>query len=418
MSRLSLSLRLLGFFSLVGLSVVEVESADDSRLQSAPPQHVDVDPATGSSAAVVVGAVGLVHTSQLFPFDAQGQVIAAGNPAEQFDGLLGRLERLISRSAKGWDKVVKLNICVADNSAAESVRSVLGKKFSGPEKPATSFVVGKLARPGASVAVDAVIIDETGSNDAVKRWKAEPPLSGTLNGSDAARLPPGRRVYISGQAEASKDAAEATRLTLESLKRTLTHLDLTLDHVVQIKSFLGPISAIGDAEREIVKFFGAAPTPPLVFVEWSSSLPIEIELIAWGGPTPSNVESAVEYVTPPGMTASPVFCRVTRVNAPETIYISGLYGTTPMNGAEETREIFGTLEKILDKTGSDFRHLAKATYYVSTEEASTKLNEIRPSYYDPKRPPAASKAIVAGTGKAGRTITLDMIAVRKRIPPD
>jgi enamine deaminase RidA (YjgF/YER057c/UK114 family) len=73
--------------------------------------------------------------------------------------------------------------------------------------------------------------------------------------------------------------------------------------------------------------------------------------------------------------------------------------------------VFDRLKDILDRTGSDFRHLAKATYYVSADDASRKLNELRPRYYDPKRPPAASKAVVAGVGMTERTVTLDMIAV-------
>ena len=100
-----------------------------------------------------------------------------------------------------------------------------------------------------------------------------------------------------------------------------------------------------------------------------------------------------------------------RVAAGPTIYISGLYGDSLANGEAEIREIFANLGTLLNKTGSDFRHLAKATYYVSTNEASVKLGTIRPEFYDPQRPPAASKAPVAGTGREGRTITLDMIAV-------
>ena len=38
-------------------------------------------------------------------------------------------------------------------------------------------------------------------------------------------------------------------------------------------------------------------------------------------------------------------------------------------------------------------------------------NAIRPKYYDPARPPAASKAVVAGTGRAGVRYAMDMIAV-------
>jgi enamine deaminase RidA (YjgF/YER057c/UK114 family) len=53
----------------------------------------------------------------------------------------------------------------------------------------------------------------------------------------------------------------------------------------------------------------------------------------------------------------------------------------------------------------------KATYYVSDADASAALNRLRPRYYDPKRPPAASKAQVAGVGVPDRTVVVDLIAV-------
>jgi enamine deaminase RidA (YjgF/YER057c/UK114 family) len=74
-------------------------------------------------------------------------------------------------------------------------------------------------------------------------------------------------------------------------------------------------------------------------------------------------------------------------------------------------DVFDRLKGVLAESGSDFNHLVKATYYVTDEDASTALNKLRPNYYDPKRPPAASKVKVAGTGFPGRTLSLDMIAV-------
>jgi enamine deaminase RidA (YjgF/YER057c/UK114 family) len=111
------------------------------------------------------------------------------------------------------------------------------------------------------------------------------------------------------------------------------------------------------------------------------------------------------------MKPSPIYSRVAVVESDRTIYVSGLYGMKSQSGAEQTREIFASLGRLLEKTGSDFRHMAKATYYVSDEDASGKLNELRPNYYDAKRPPAASKAMVQGVGVEGKSITLDMIAV-------
>jgi enamine deaminase RidA (YjgF/YER057c/UK114 family) len=110
------------------------------------------------------------------------------------------------------------------------------------------------------------------------------------------------------------------------------------------------------------------------------------------------------------MKSSPVFSRVARVHGNDRIYISGLFSQKKRNGEAEVRAVFDELKHILKKMDSDLKHLAKATYYVASDEASKELNRLRPEYYDPLRPPAASKAAVSDTGIAERKLTLDMIA--------
>ncbi len=271
-------------------------------------------------------------------------------------------------------------------------------------KPAVSFVVGKLRDSRALVGIDAVMTNGNSNSESVSLT-----VGRFENRAVRATLPAGPKVYVSGQTEKGKDLAEMTRRTMESLVATLKHLRLEAEDVVQVKSFVGPMESVKEAEDEIVKFFRIAP--PLVFVEWTTAPSIEIELIASGNRAKVETEDGVEFITPPGMTASPIFSRVARMAAGPTIYISGLYGTSRRNGAAETVEIFDQLGALLGKTGSDLRHLVKATYYVSTDETSKKFGELRPRYYDPKRPPAASKAPVTSTGVEGKTITLDMIAV-------
>ncbi len=78
------------------------------------------------------------------------------------------------------------------------------------------------------------------------------------------------------------------------------------------------------------------------------------------------------------------------------------------------RSIFSQLDTILTQSGSDLRRLAKATYYVSDDDPSAQLNKLRPEFYDPERPPAASKAMVRGVGHPDRGITIDMIAAPTR----
>ena len=141
-------------------------------------------------------------------------------------------------------------------------------------------------------------------------------------------------------------------------------------------------------------------------------MPAEIELIAAGpvtGATPPS--ETVSYLTPPETTASPVFSRVAYVHGGKQIYLSGLYADEPGSTQAQGRGLFDALRRMTKETGSDMRHLVKATYYVTNDADAEILAKLRYESYDPLRPPAASKAVVRGVGMSNRTMSLDMIAV-------
>jgi len=288
---------------------------------------------------------------------------------------------------------LKLNVVAATPAAADAARQAIQKHFPASARPAVSVVVGAMPRPDVTVGIDAVSVASS----------ADP--------AAANAEAPGARIYVSGQAELiAKSPAEATAKTLEGLQETLTFLGCKPADVVQAKCFLTPMSAMPQVLRE---FERALPElgHRIVFVEWKSNLPIEIELIVQSPTAPPADAPAVEYLTPPGKTASPLFARVVRVNRGDMIYIGDIASAKPASGAEQVTSIFEQLQEILKQTNSDLRHLVKATYYVSDDDASKQLTVIRPKFYDPKRPPAASKAMVPAVGIADRSITIDMIAV-------
>jgi enamine deaminase RidA (YjgF/YER057c/UK114 family) len=332
----------------------------------------------GIGQAVVVKRSPLAHTAQMLP--------DGGSAAEQVQQVFAKLDRVLRQAGSSLEKVVKVNVYLTGNDVAPLVRAAIEKRFS----PAASFVVSRLPKSGAVVAMDAVAIAG----------------SVTPRSAEVAVLPAGPRVYISGQASPG-DIRKATVDTLATLKGNLEFLGLTLDDVVQVKAFLQPMSSAQAVHDEVRSFFGKE-APPLVLVEWISKSPIEIELIA---KSPARSGPPIEYLTPPGEKASRVFTRIARVHHPDTIYVSGLYGKTGADAATEIRQIFESLKGAL---GGDLRHLVKATYYVTDDTVSRLLNELRPDYLAEGRAPAASKAMVAGAGLEGSTITIDMIAVPAR----
>lgn len=344
---------------------------------------------SGSASAVVVKGRALVHTSQVFG------AIEAKSPKRQVVGVFRRLDAVLKKQRSSLQQVVKLNVYVTRQDVIEQVRKQLVSVYSGARKPAVAYVVTALPVNGALIALDAVATRKPTGGDVVPGR--------------------GRLVYISGQAIRAGDLAESTRKTMAGLHRTLKHLRLDASHVVQVKTFFKPMKDVAVVNREIAKFYPKGKHPAVSHVEWTSRL-IEIELIAFApykkGEKPSR--TLVRFVTPPWMKSSPVFSRVAVVESDTLIYVSGLYGPAKADGAKQVRDIFGQLNRIVKKAGGDLRHLAKATYYVSSSEASKQLNLLRPKFYDPERPPAASKAAVAGVGMPGRGVVVDMIAVPRK----
>lgn len=369
--------------------------------------RVEANPATGRASAVVTTHVGLLHTTQVFPAtvaDSPGGKVQSAT--EQFANVVSQLKGLISTAEAS--EIVKLNVYAVNDAAAAEVLDALPKHFQAGQEPAVSLVVSSLPVNGALVAADAVAFLTEAKATSVQRT------------SQTAVLPAGSRIYISGQAHQSESLTEATAGTLQSLHKTLEFLGRSDNDIVQLKAFVEPMTDHAIVTSEVTRFFQGKTVPPLVLVEWKSSktVPVEIELIAAGGPIESDAPS-MEFLTPPDMTASPVYCRVCRIHSPGLIYVSGLYSQhdrsahpgRDANGDLEVVSVFESLERILKLTRSDFRHLAKATYYVATDSASASLNKLRPNYYDPLRPPAASKAAVPSVGRSELGLTLDMIAV-------
>lgn len=289
--------------------------------------------------------------------------------------------------------IVKLHVCLEPGGESfDDVARAVADRWPD-NAPAVTVVE---ASGGAPVSVDAV-------------WHSESPDNADLSPSDGVLSPDRDIIHLSGRA-ASGELVEATSGTMEQLFDVLRGLGADRENVVQVKAFIQPIDQLEVVRESITESFGELPTPPIVFVQWtSSSRATEIELIAEAREKKKTSET-VSYYTPPGDKPSPVFSRVATIHGDEIIYLGGIGGTTGEDPTREVSTLYDGLKRIAALAGTDLRHLAKATYYVSNNETSTALNELRPGLYDPARPPAASKVLVPGVGLSDRGILIDMVA--------
>ena len=388
------------------MAVVECPAAEETAESSI--QYVPLDAPAGMSQAVIVQRMPLVHTRQLFPLDREGKLVGEGSADQQIEQVLANLEAVLKDSGSGLDKLIRLNVYALSTATVSSFREHLSKRLDPSVRPAVTSVLTPLAHRQSLLAVDAVAgAADSGKAVALKRCQS---VAGDDKRADAAVLPAGGIAYLSGHPEAGGLTVLPTTKSMTRLMKTLGQLDLAPEHVVQVKVFVNPVTSAEDVLREVQAFFPDQLTPPVVFVEWLASLPVEIEMIAQLPPSDKPAAN-VEYFDPPEFRPMNSFSRVALMRAERQIYISGLYAREPSRGEPQAKYIFEQLKEILANTGSDMRHLVKATYYVSDNDAARWIDRARPRLYDPTRPPAASKLMVHGVGQAQRTMTVDMIAV-------
>jgi enamine deaminase RidA (YjgF/YER057c/UK114 family) len=390
-------------------AAAERETAAKGAADAAPSavRYLPLDAPEGMSQAVVVQGAPLVHTRQLLPLDRDGKLVGEGSAEKQAEQALANLEAVLGAAGSGLDKLVRLNICALSHPAADCIRAQLGKRLEPAVRPAITTVLTPLPHRKALLAVDAVAVAGEQGKAGVLRCEA---VAGDKDCADAAVLPPGGAAYLSGQPDRGGLTVGAVARSLATLRGLLEQLKLSPAEVVQVKVFLSPASAADEVLGELKRFFPGQLAPPVVFVEWIASAPVEIELIA-RLPALDKPGAALQLYNPPDVRPSPSFSRAALVRGRRLVYTSSLSARAAGDGAAQARDVFAQLQKVLAATGGDWRQLIKGTYCACDDEASEKFNAVRSDFFDPLRPPAASKVMVHGVGKADRTLTVDMIAL-------
>lgn len=365
-----------------------------------PVRRSGVDPVTGMSQVVVTGETSLWYTSRIVAAPDSSEQRTRG-VVEQTHAVLRQLDDQLRQLNSGDPQVVRLNITVKNEDAGPQVRKVLEDYYPGERRPVVTFTGGQMPEKDALISIDAAgVLGDLAS-------ASKPDLAQL-----GSACPAGPKVFISGKA-AQGTLAVGTRDTLKQIDDNLKFLGLTKADIVQLRGFVMPVDEIDAYYAEIKNYFGDTPIPAVTFTHWiSSGYLVEIEAVVKD--TSSKPATEIEFVTPTGETSSPVYCRVCRVPAGPLIFTTGLTGEAGAESPAQVSQIFDRLKPLLAEQGSDLRHMAKATYFCADDASSSALNTLRPTLYDPQRPPAASKAIVPHVGFPGRAITLDMIAIPSR----
>ncbi|HLU90108.1 MAG TPA: RidA family protein [Cyclobacteriaceae bacterium] len=372
-------------------------------------QYIEPNNKTATALATVVGDVPLAFSDHILPFDQKGTLIGEAAPLIQLDQVVKNLTAVLRSAGTNLSGLVRVNLYLDDNALHDQVLYRMADLLPEGSHPAVTVISGGQPRPGVLVSMDAVAVvpekDVTGGANLF--WVEDAYAAG--NRAQLAVLPPGRKVFVSGQAEEGKDLSEATINTMRNLFATLAYIGADARDVVQIKAFINPIEEARNIEEDIAAFFREGQVPPIVSVEWLlADNRAEIELIA-SAPPEKDPKEAVRFYAPNWMPQATTYSRLVDIHRGGLFFTSGLHGTG--EGEEQAKGIFNTLSRILEEAGSDYDHLVKATYYPSEEKGREGLIKVRTEFYNPQRPPAASLIRVKGTGRPGTALIVDMIGV-------
>ncbi len=390
------------------IGAADIDAAD------APIRMIDPDHSRGTSAAVSVSKTALAHTSLLLPVNTAGQVVGDGRIQTQMDFVIANLEKVLELSKSSIGQVVQMNVCVKHRADLPAARAQIAERFREGTPPAVTFFVGTLPEPDALVGMDVVAVSAWESINEIKTLVHSDVFHRKNSPVHVSIVPWGEAVYLSGWIDRTDDdlpsALDATLAFQESL---LASLEGGLDDIVRIRVFLNPKTQQDAVERAIAKFFhDQTRIPPVVYTPWGLDRTPEIEWVARGraSAAPSNSPS-IEYVNVPGLAASPVFCRATRVRSDSRVYLSGLTGSSGQSDEQQVRDIFQRLQVVLEKAGSDMNHLVKATYVLGNSDASRALTAVRRELFDSARAPAASGFQAEHPLRPNCAANVDMIAV-------
>jgi enamine deaminase RidA (YjgF/YER057c/UK114 family) len=363
----------------------------------------------GTAWAVRVDDAALGYTGPILPWDPTGSVSAdLGTQARQ---ALANLKAVLAKAGSDEAHIIRINVYVTGEAVAAALDAAVATEFTQNPSVVT-WVRSPVGEPGAALALDAIAV--LPRSDRAPRRISSVNVPGAPAAVRVAVMPPGDKVFISGETAAGPDFTGSVTGTLAALGRDLQFLGLAKSDVVQIKAILQPFPQQAAMEKIVADFFAGSVPPPLVIVEGGlpQTTAVEIEMTVAGSPQ-RGVKSGgpVTYQTFPGHVHSTRFSNVATVPAGvPLIFTAGLEGRPASDSRGQIEQIFSRLGEILFETGGSFSSLVKTTGYYTDKPGGRALSEIRGVYYNPAALPASTHMPAFGIGRPGLTCTLDCIS--------
>jgi enamine deaminase RidA (YjgF/YER057c/UK114 family) len=292
--------------------------------------------------------------------------------------------------SSGGASIVKLRAFVAGSGDLRRVPAIVSETFTDKHLslPAVSVIqVGALPMEGAQVVIESIAVAKKEMN----------PLG---------------LVFVSGQAGSSNTpalkVAPLAQKSMTDLKTALQGAGVGPADVLRVTCFCSSIEDYAAIRGVVEPDYRHAP---LNFVQLQRS-PIrgvvECEAVAKAA---RKASAPVQFVNPPGLTASPNFSQLALVSAPRLV----LTGTQVAYGYQDSdaRLAFQRLVKALDQGGSSAKDIVFASFYPLSSSIADQVRRIRFEFFDKTRPPAATMLPFEGLPAMDAGFAVDVTAIAR-----
>lgn len=294
----------------------------------------------------------------------------------------------------GGAQIVRLRAWVAGTGDMRRVSSIVSEMFADKRQPlpvVNVIQVGLLPMDGAQVMLEATSVARKPQN-------------------------PQGLAFVSGQAGSapidaanpSMKVAHLAKKGAADLKTALAGVQLEAKDVLRVTCLSTSLEDYNEARSAVAQEFPQAALAFVQSVRAPTSHVVECEAVARLKAPPAQ---PVQFIQPPGLTASKNFTHVVLVNAPKLILTTTQLCFRAQDA--DVRLAFQRLQGMLEAAGSSTKHVLFSSVYPLTEAMTAKVRAIRFEFYDPSRPPASTLLLFEGLPSLDASFGVDVVAVPK-----
>jgi enamine deaminase RidA (YjgF/YER057c/UK114 family) len=297
----------------------------------------------------------------------------------------------VSRGAQ----IVRIRAFVAGTGDMRRVSDIIAEMFAEKRQPlpvANVIQIGVLPLDGAQVVLEATALSKKTQNPHGVAFISGQGATGPIDVNSADML-----------------VAPLAEKSVANLNTALAHVGLVAQDVLRVTCLSSSLDDYMEVRKIVSTAYPAAALNVLQVQRAPTSHVVECEAVAR---LKKKAEPSVQFIQPPGLTASPNFTHVVLVSQPRIILSTTQLGFRQQD--EDVRLAFSRLASSLEAAGGSMKQVVFSNIYPISASIQQKVRNLRFEFYDKTRPPASTVLLFEGLPSLDASFGVDVVSLSTR----